>query len=115
MTNESTTSEETYDAPREGMHEPTSEGTYEYLLWEICKTPDGILHFELREERPLPDGPLRTYRRDLVPWALTALSGLSNEIGLYYATFAPTDPEGDHTAYPLESQYITWGTGTLAA
>ncbi|MEV0649728.1 hypothetical protein AB0I28_31175 [Phytomonospora sp. NPDC050363] len=97
--------------------EDTCDIQYEFLLWEICKTPeDNTLHFVLRDSKLLaPHETLRAHTAALVPWALTSLSATFHDLGFYYAALAPTDPEGEHTALPVASHYLTWGTGTLAA
>lgn len=97
-----------------------AEVTYEYLLWEICKSPeDGTLHFVLRDSKPLPPlppgGPLRPHRANLLPWAVASLSSTFHDLGFFYAALSPIDPDGEHTAVPVDSHYLTWGTGTLAA
>lgn len=113
MTNDRPTTEDTFTAATPEALPPLPP--YEYVLWEICKSPEGILHFELRAESPLQDAPERSHRRNLLPWALNILAQQMYELGLYYATFAPTDPEGEHAAFPIESRYITWGTDAIAA
>ncbi|GIG65349.1 hypothetical protein [Phytomonospora endophytica] len=96
--------------------EPSQEVTYEYLLWEICKSPeDASIHFILRDSKTLPVASLRPLRANLVPWAISSLSATFHDLGLFYAVLAPADPEGEHTALPVDSHYLTWGTGTIAA
>lgn len=93
------------------------EDTYEYLLWEVCKSPeDASVHFVLRDSKSFAPGEsLRPLRANLLPWAVSSLSATFHDLGLFYATLAPTDPEGEHTALPVDSHYLTWGTGSLVA
>ncbi|GLZ81955.1 hypothetical protein Afil01_67620 [Actinorhabdospora filicis] len=93
--------------------ETTVVDTYEYVLWEVCKSPEGAVHFVIRQAAAAPDISLKEMRAGLVPWGLAALTSTFHEMGLYWVALHPADPEGNYDTKSISDTYITWGTGAL--
>lgn len=92
----------------------TAEDTFEYVLWEVCKSPEGAVHFVIRETAAVPPSPAKEMRAGLIPWGLAALTSTFHEIGLYWVSLHHSDPDRYYDSKAISDTYITWGTGSLA-